>query len=224
MSNDDSTTTDFTPAAGYRWLTPWYDIGIALLTRERLWRDALLLQLDPQPDDCIVDVGCGTGSLLLLTARKVPRAKLLGIDPDREILDRARTKTLRAGVTVLWKHGYLRDVADLVGDGSVDKMVSSLVLHQVSLDEKIAGIAAMHRALRVGGQLHIADYGLQRSTLMRTLFRWTVQRLDGLTNTEPNARGVLAQLLRDAGFVEVDERQVIATLTGSISLYAARRG
>ena len=88
--------------------------------------------------------------------------------------------------------------------------------------EKRAGFAAAYQALQPGGALHIADYGLQRTALMRRLFR-QVQRLDGFENTQPNADGVLPSLMQAAGFVDVREQTVVPTPTGSISLYVARR-
>ena len=60
------------------------------------------------------------------------------------------------------------------------------------------------------------------SPLMRFAFR-QVQTLDGFTNTQPNADGILPKLMEDAGFSEVKETLVIPTPTGSISLYRARR-
>jgi len=58
---------------------------------------------------------------------------------------------------------------------------------------------------------------------MRKLFR-IVQKGDGYENTEPNARGVLPELMRDVGFENVEETLVVPTPTGSISLYRAKRG
>lgn len=57
---------------------------------------------------------------------------------------------------------------------------------------------------------------------MRALFR-IVQSLDGYENTQPNADGVLADLIAEAGFVEDREVHVLPTLTGSISFYRAER-
>ena len=57
---------------------------------------------------------------------------------------------------------------------------------------------------------------------MRAAFR-QIQKLDGFDNTEPNARGVLPELMREVGFTAVEETEVIATVTGSISLYRALR-
>jgi hypothetical protein len=70
--------------------------------------------------------------------------------------------------------------------------------------------------------LHIADYGLQASPLMRFAFR-QVQTLDGYDTTQPNADGVVPELMEDVGFAGVEETQVIPTPTGSISLYRAHK-
>lgn len=91
------------------------------------------------------------------------------------------------------------------------------------MEEKVAALAAMYAALEDGGELHIADYGLQRTPLMRALFRGVIQNLDGRVNTESNARGVLPDLMRAAGFRSVEETLGIPTISGSISLYRGIR-
>lgn len=213
------TPRDFTPAVPF---LASYDLLIATLTREARWRGALLRQLAPQPADVIADLGCGTASLLALIGRERSGARLLGIDPDPEILLRAERKLDAAGVVAGLHPGYLRDAAVLLAGQGVTKLVSSLVLHQVPMAEKRAGLAAMYAALPPGGELHIADYGWQRTRLMRTLFR-VVQCVDGFTDTQPNADGLLPLLILEAGFVGVEETAVIPTATGSISIYRARR-
>jgi hypothetical protein len=110
----------------------------------------------------------------------------------------------------------------LLASVPVNKIVSSLVFHQVPLAEKRAGLAAMHAALGAGGELHIADYGWQRTRAMRGLFR-LVQMVDGFDDTQPNADGILPDLMVEAGFDDVRETAVIPTLTGSISLYRGVR-
>ena len=215
--------TDYTPAAGHHWLTPLYDVGVAVLTRERRWRAALVEQVRPGADDVIVDVGCGTGSLLVRMGKIAPSARLVGIDPDPAVLARARRRIGEAGLSVELHIGFARQVAELLEGIRPTKITSSLVLHQVPMKEKIDALAAMHSALEPGGELHIADYGRQRPRLMRTLFRLVVQNLDGRENTEPNARGVLPELMRQAGLRRVEETAVITTVSGSISLYRAER-
>lgn len=93
----ESEVASFTPAAGFHWLTPFYDFGVAVLTRESHWRNRLVAQVRPSPEDVIADLGCGTGSLLVKLGMAARGVKLVGIDPDPTVLDRARAKTRRAG-------------------------------------------------------------------------------------------------------------------------------
>lgn len=213
----------YTPAAGHHWLTPLYDFGVAALTRENRWRRALIAQVRPGPGDVIVDVGCGTGSLLARLGRAARSSRLIGIDPDPAILARARKKFAAFGVSVELHLGFAREAPGLLKGTRPTKVVSSLLFHQVPMDEKVAALAAMHTLLTAGGEVHIADYGLQRTPLMRALFRGIIQNLDGRENTEPNARGVLRDLMWAAGFGNAEETLVIPTPSGSISLYRGSR-
>jgi ubiquinone/menaquinone biosynthesis C-methylase UbiE len=219
---DESTEAakrDYVPAAPQLWL---YDFLVGVLARESRWRPALLEQIDPKAEDSIADIGCGTGTLLALIGRTAQPAMLIGIDPDQAILERARRKIAKVGVRAELQVGYARDAAVLLAGRCINKIVSSLVFHQVPLAEKRAGLAAMCSALVPGGELHVADYGLQRTALMRRLFR-IVGAGDGYENTEPNARGVLPELMKEVGLWRVEETGVVPTPTGSISLYRAER-
>jgi trans-aconitate methyltransferase len=216
------TTGGYTPALGHASLSGFYDLAIALWTRERRWRSALLDQIAPQGSEVVIDVGCGTGALTALIKARAPGAAVTGIDPDPDILARAQAKAAAQGLSIAFSRGFADDAAALVGRGKADKAVSSLVFHQVPLAGKRSGLAAMFDALRPGGELHIADYGLQRTPLMRLLFR-QVQALDGRQNTQPSADGVLPDLMVEVGFEAVEERTVLPTPSGSISFYRARK-
>ncbi|MDP3801983.1 MAG: class I SAM-dependent methyltransferase [Brevundimonas sp.] len=191
------------------------------MTRERVWRARLLDQVAPKPGETIIDLGCGTGSFAVSLAQRAPGACIIGVDPDGDILRRAQSKADAAGEDIRFVEGFSRDLAAIVGDGVADTVVSSLVFHQLPMEEKRRGIAASLRALKPGGTLHIADYGRQAG-VMRTLFR-IVQSLDGYENTQPNADGVLPRLIGEAGFANVRESGTLPTLTGSISFYRAER-
>ncbi|WP_328958668.1 class I SAM-dependent methyltransferase [Kitasatospora purpeofusca] len=211
----------FTPAAGRFAPVRLYDPVVAL-TRERLWRSLVAMHVAPRPEDVVVDVGCGTGSLAVLLNRVEPRATVIGVDPDPEALAVARRKAAAAGGTPEWRLGMGDAVAGIVGAGTADTVVSSLVLHQCPVPMKRAVLAAMHETLRPGGKLVIADYGKQRTAAMRLAFR-VVQLADGKADTQPNADGILPRLIAEAGFQDVRESESVATLTGSLSLYVARR-
>lgn len=212
----------FTPALGNAAFTGVYDGAIRWLTRERVWRAALLEQVAPQPGETILDVGCGTGTFAVLLKRAAPDARIIGLDPDPDVLAIADDKAARAGVAVEWRQGFAQDAADFAG--TLDKAVSSLVFHQVPLARKREGVAAMLGSVRRGGEVHIADYARQPSLLMKALFRLTVQRLDGLADTQPNADGALEAILRSAvSPAAAKPRLVLPTPTGAISLFKAIR-
>jgi ubiquinone/menaquinone biosynthesis C-methylase UbiE len=216
-----SEQASFTPAAGRFAPTRFYDPVVAL-TRERLWLSLAAMHVAPRPGDVIADVGCGTGSLSVLLARVEPHARIIGLDPDREVLALARDKADAAGVTVDWRVRMGDALVDELGVGSVDTVVSSLVLHQCPLPMKRAVLAAIHEVLKPGGKVVIADFGLQRTVLMRLAFR-IVQLADGKEDTQPNADGVLPELLSECGFGDVREAEVVPTVSGSISVYVARK-
>ncbi|CAJ1501735.1 class I SAM-dependent methyltransferase [[Mycobacterium] holstebronense] len=213
----------FTPALGRLAPARFFDYVVAL-TRERLWRGLTVMHLAPRPGDTILDVGCGTGSLALLAARVEPQANIVGLDPDPEILTVARQKDAESESAgrVRWLTGMGDDLVASVGAESMDGVMSSLVLHQCPMDVKRAILASMFAVLRPGGRLVIADFGLQRTPLMRLAFRF-VQFADGKTDTQPNADGVLPELISAAGFTEVREADVVATINGTISIYTARK-
>lgn len=75
-----------------------------------------------------------------------------------------------------WREGFSTEA--LVEElRPVTKVVSSLVFHQTPLVEKQRILNNMNHTLEPGGQLHLADNGLQRSTTRRLLFRYTVQAM-----------------------------------------------
>ena len=210
----------FTPALGNARFTPLYDLAIAALTRENMWRGKLLTHINPTAAERILDVGCGTGSLAIRLKKMAPDVEIIGVDPDPAVIARARRKSEKEGVSIDWRVGFLTpELCEEIGQ--VSKVVSSLLLHQTPLDEKSNILSAMRTVLQPGGTLYIADYGLQRTLPMRFLFRRTVQTIDGLADTQPNADGILPSLMAASGFREITELEVIATATGSISIYRA---
>ena len=213
--------TAFTPALGSGRLTGAYDLAIHLLTRERRWRDALLAQVTPGSGETILDVGCGTGSLAIMLKRAAPGARVIGLDPDPQVLAIAADKAKRAGVAIEWRQGFAKDAAAFAG--AVDKAVSSLVFHQVPPAGKREGLAAMFAAVRPSGEVHIADYARQPGLLMRAMFRLTVQMVDGKADTQPNVDGALETELAALTGTQVHPTLVVPTLTGAISLFRATR-
>ena len=212
---------DFIPALGKAGGVEDYDRAVKFWTREKAWRPAFASAIAPREQDRILDVGCGTGSLILLLLSACPKAAYVGLDPDETILDLAKAKLLGQPTSIAFVRGFARDAANDGREGQFDKAISSLLFHQIPLTEKRAGIAAMARAVRLGGEVHIADYGRQQGLVARTLFR-VIQAIDGHVTTQPNADGIMDTLFAEAGLTIFAQRSFL-TPTGTITLWSARR-
>lgn len=215
----NSKTSDFTPALGSIGSIRLYDRVIALLTREKHWRGKLIAVLTPLEADIIVDIGAGTGSLAILIKKIQPSVRMIAIDPDPEIEKIAENKAAKAGTDLEFISAMGdADLDHLIAPGTVDKVVSSLVLHQCPIPIKKRILGNAFRMLKPGGILYISDYGRQRSVLMKLAFN-LVRMTDGYDDTRANKEGKLPDYISEAGFNSIEELNVTSTPTGSISLY-----
>jgi ubiquinone/menaquinone biosynthesis C-methylase UbiE len=211
----------FVPAAGRAGLTRFYDATIALTMREQLFRGLLADQvLSGLPDGGrIADVGAGTGTLAIALARAAPTATIDGIDTDPEILAIARAKDDAEKVT--WTEGPAARLP--LADADCDRVVISLVLHHLDAAAKRAALAEAHRVLRVGGRLHVADWGPAQDPLMRSTF-FVLQLIDGFAGTRDHVAGRLPELIEAAGFSALRRHNRLRTAWGSLELLSAERG
>jgi ubiquinone/menaquinone biosynthesis C-methylase UbiE len=214
--------TAYTPPLGFAALTPLYDRAVKMMTREAAWRTRLVERIDAIKGETILDVGSGTGSLAIAVTAAAPGCIFKGIDPDPAAVELARSKAALASSSATFEQGRFSG-STTQDDGAVDKISCSLVLHQVSLAEKRRLLRAMFDRLRPGGQLFIADYGLQPTFIMRLAFRLTVQMLDGRSDTQPNADGILPALIEEAGFEGIRILDRFDTVTGRIEIIRAER-
>jgi ubiquinone/menaquinone biosynthesis C-methylase UbiE len=208
----------FVPAAGRRGLTALYDPVVAMTMRERTFRSRLIAQLAAGEPGSVLEIGCGTGSLTVPIAQALPGASVTGLDPDADALRRAQGKDPLGRVD--WLRGSALGLP--MADGSLDRVVASLVLHHLSTAEKRAALAEAYRVLRTGGRLHIADWGRPQDPVMRTAF-FALRALDGFERTRAHARGELPALIERAGFSDVKRRDRLRTGWGTLELLCAER-
>lgn len=212
--------SQYVPALRYRWLTRLYDPVVRTLTREKAFKHALVEQAQIAAGQKVLDLGCGTGTLALMLKQRHPSAEVFGIDGDPVILELARKKTNTAGVAVHFDLGLATSLP--YSDATYDRVLSSLLFHHLLRDDKLTVLREVHRVLKPGAELHIADWGEPRNRLMRALFMG-VQALDGFETTQDSIEGLLPRLMAGTGFSDVKVTRRYATITGTLSLYCARK-
>jgi len=207
-------------ALRFPWLTRFYDRLIQATLKEEAFKRRLIEQADLRPGQRVLDVGCGTGTLTVMLKQSEPGADVVGLDGDSETLAVARDKATAAGMTIKFHEAMA--YAPPFAAGSFDLIVSSLVFHHLTTENKLRTLTKSFDLLRPGGTLHIADWGAAQDPLMRAAFL-SVQILDGFDTTADNVAGRLPELMRRAGFADVRETHRERTVFGTLSLYAARK-
>ena len=208
----------FLPALHFNALTRFYDPLVATTTRERTFKRRLVELADVGPDEAVLDVGCGTGTLALELAGSHPAAYIAGVDADEAMLARARQKAERADVRVDLRRAMAQELP--FASATFDAAVSSLFFHHLVRDDKLAVAAELLRVLRPGGRLAVADWGAPRDPMMRLAARG-IRLLDGAESTSDNLAGRLPALLEQAGFTDVDERDSLRTPFGLMTFLVA---
>lgn len=202
------------PPMGVHGLTFLYDPFTRLLGAERLHR-RLVEAAGLRPGHRVLEIGCGTGNLTLLAKELHPQAVVVGLDPDLPALARAQRKAQRRGLDVQWDSGSATQLP--YPDASVDRVLSSLMLHHVPPGEKVQALREVRRVLATDGELLLADFGgghPQHGPLTR-LARNSPKLSD-------QAGEGLVSLLREAGFDDLTETTVQSRLLGPISIFRAR--
>lgn len=210
----------YVPALGYHWLTRFYDPLVRRAFHESAFQRRLIEEAAIGPNHRVLDLGCGTATLALLILQIQPRALVVGLDTDQEILNIAKDKATQVGADLALHCGMAIQLP--YANSCFDRVHSSLLFHHLLPEEKRTTLREVWRVLRPGGELYIADWGKAEDWRMRTAFL-LVQFLDGFKSTSENVSGKLPELLNQAGFVGVSEAERLRTMFGNLALIQARK-
>ena len=207
------TEQDYLPAMGKRWLLPLYDPFSRLAGVGRI-HESLLDRADVRGGRSVLEIGCGTGNLLTALARRRPDVDALGIDPDPAALRRARRKAARHGLRIRYERAFAGELP--VPDDSVDRVLSSFMLHHLDERERGRALREVRRVLRPGGQFHVVDIdGAPTRREARAGVRHGRQRFAG------NLPERLLAALGDAGLTGVAENGRGNLRSGGLVFYRA---
>lgn len=133
----------------YARLAPRYDKRWATYVDRTV--TATLERIAPGPGERILDVGCGTGTLLHVLSVSDPTLGLAGVDLSPEML--AVAKRRLEGAADL-REGWAERLP--FPDAAFDIAVSTSVLHY--LPDPHAALAEMKRVLKPGGRAVVSDW------------------------------------------------------------------
>jgi SAM-dependent methyltransferase len=157
----------------------------------------VLDRMQLQPDDNVLDVGCGAGWLSSLLAEHVPEGRVIGIDVSDEMIRHARRRNVN-----------LENVMSVVGEAEQIPWDAAFFTHAISVEsayywpDPARALQEIFRVLREGGSAWIAiNYYRDNSHS----HQW------GEILTVP-ARLLSAEewaaLFRDAGFADVTYERI----------------
>ncbi|KUO14348.1 hypothetical protein AQJ91_47405 [Streptomyces dysideae] len=215
------TEREYIPGLGKHFLTPLYDVvhhafGLRPIHQEMITLAGL------RDGHRVLDVGCGTGNLLRATGQRHRNVDLVGLDPDPQALASAGRKARRAGLTVRLDRGFAQELP--YGNGSFDRVFSSLMLHHLDSTSKDALLAEVRRVLRSDGLLVLADAVLDEHGHDHMHGRGRRQvRMRGRMREQlrDNVGGAVSQRIAAAGFTVEPTRTMALRIGGRVAIELA---
>lgn len=187
----------------------FYDlrVGLMFLGQLKKLRSLTVDLAGLRPGERVLDVGCGTGDVAFLAARRVGAGgSVWGIDAAPEMIEVARGKARRSGLPAQFAVEAVESLS--FPDGSFDVVLSSLMVHHLPPDLRQRALAEIRRVLRPGGRIAIVDLQVTGRAPRVWEPGWLVFRRHKGHNhpaTSGRADGApLAAILREAGFEAVE--------------------
>ena len=143
----------------------------------------------------VLDVGCGTGSLSMLSGIAVgENGAAAGIDIAPNMISAARRKAERAGLKIDFRVASVDELP--YPDCSFDVVTSTMMFHHLPVRIKERGLKEIHRVLKADGRFFLCDFLTPHpltAPLMLLMFLW-------IPSTRYQLFGRLPGLIRECGF------------------------
>lgn len=153
-------------------IAPTYDKlnHIFSLSIDKIWRRRVVRMVRRMKPLRILDLATGTGDLAIKMAKRIPKARIMGVDLSENMLAVAAEKVRRQGLD---DHIalYQGDAENLdLTDGVVDVVTVAFGVRNFGNIER--GLEEIHRALRSGGHIVVLEFSTPRNFLVRKLYQF----------------------------------------------------
>ena len=199
-------------------MVPSYDSYMRKMTfgRERTLRETTVSLAQVKPGDCILEVGCGTGTLTLAAKRQAgPSGKAFGIDVIPGMIELSQRKAAQANEDVTFQLGSIDDIP--FSANQFDVVMCSFMIFHMSEMVRRKGIAEIYRVLKPQGRLLVLDLALPTQPLPRAIAQML---LGGMLQHDLRE---LLPLMDASGFSDVEIAPVKFRILG-LSVLAFVRG
>jgi ubiquinone/menaquinone biosynthesis C-methylase UbiE len=128
----------------------------ATFGQEQALREITVNLAQVKPGDCILEVGCGTGTLTLAAKQQAgPSGKVFGIDVIPGMIELSQRKAAQAHEDVTFQLGSIDDIP--FPENLFDVVLCSFMIFHMSDTTRRKGMAEIHRVLKPMGRLLILD-------------------------------------------------------------------
>jgi ubiquinone/menaquinone biosynthesis C-methylase UbiE len=136
--------------------------------RERLLRDTTVRITQVKPGDCVLEVGCGTGTLTLAAKRQAgSTGKVFGIDLIPGMVEASQRKAAMANEEITFKEGSIAAIPFV--ENQFDVVMCSFMIFHMSDETRQKGMQEIFRVLKSNGRLFVLDLYLPEQPFQRSI-------------------------------------------------------
>jgi ubiquinone/menaquinone biosynthesis C-methylase UbiE len=151
---------------------PSYDSLMRKITfgRENILREMTVGLAGVKPGDCVLEVGCGTGTLTLAAKRQAgPSGKAFGIDVIPGMIELSRRKAAEAKEDVAFQLASIDGIP--FPENHFDVVMCSFMIMHMSEKMRRRGIPEIFRVLKPNGRLLVLDVAFSNQPLLGTIVK-----------------------------------------------------
>ncbi len=194
----------FAPALITEKLSFLYDFIVNTVGTGVSLQKKTLGQLNAKDGESILDVGCGTGTFVILAKNALLKSKIVGLDPDESVLKIAKKKAKINKLNVKFVKSGAENLP--FPDSSFNHVVSSLAFHHMPLEVKKKALSEINRVLKPKGTFLLVDIGKPKNSFWQVIYgiESLIEVREYLSH---NLKGKIPTLLEEANFNVIESRK-----------------
>ena len=203
-------------------IAPTYDRlnHILSFSIDKIWRRRVVRKVRKMKPQRIMDLATGTGDLAIKMAKRIPEARIMGVDLSENMLSVAAEKVRRQGlddrIALYQGDAEQLDVVDNLLD------VVTVAFGVRNFGDLEQGLREIHRALCSGGHIVVLEFSTPRNWLVRKLYEFysnhIMKPVGGIISKDQKAYDYLPDSI-----VEFPSREKFESLLQKVGFEECRR-